>query len=73
MNKTQKILKYMIENPKKGITQLDAIELCWATRLSSIIYNLKKKYIIETIKENGTDMYGDATSYARYFYKGELE
>ena len=69
MNKTQKLLEYMKNNPEKGITQLDAIKLCWATRLSGIIYNLKKKYNIETRYENIIDMYGDKTKIARYFIK----
>lgn len=69
MNKTQKVLEYMKKNPNEGITQLDAIKLCWATRLSGIIYNLKKKYNIETKYEPFTDMYGDKSRIARYFIK----
>jgi hypothetical protein len=71
MNKTQKVLEYMKNNPDKGITQLDAIQLCWATRLSAIIFNLKEKYVIETVQETGADKFGDTTRFSRYFYKGE--
>ncbi len=47
MSKTQTIIRYMRDH--KGITQMDAYELCKATRLGAIIFELKQRgYDIET-------------------------
>lgn len=62
MNKTQNILEYL----EKGntITNVDAVDLFKAYRLSAIIYNLKKKgYNISTINEINEET---KTRYARY-------
>ena len=62
MSKTQRILEYL-ENGKT-ITDSDAVDLFKAYRLSSIIYNLKKKgYNISTINEINEET---KTRYARY-------
>lgn len=48
MSKTRMIIKYM--SVHTGITQMDAYELCKATRLGAIIFDLKKRgYEIETV------------------------
>lgn len=63
--KTQKILKHM-QTRKKGITSMTAFEKYKVTRLSSIIYNLKKQgHDIEVI----TEYTKDGTRYARYVLK----
>lgn len=65
--KTDKVLAQLKRAPKKGVTSMEAFEKWKATRLSGIIYNLKKRgYDIETeIK------YEKGSSYAVYRLKGE--
>jgi len=70
MNKTKAIQLHLIE--KGNITSLEAIEKYGATRLSAIIYNLRKRgmnIITETIEF--TDRFGNAAHYAKYIFKGE--
>lgn len=48
-NKTDMVLAQLKRAPKKGVTSLEAFEKWRVTRLSSIIYNLKKRgYDIST-------------------------
>lgn len=68
MNKTLAVLGHMKEHD--GITQLEATELFGATRLSAIIFNLRKKgYDIETVTVGMRDKYGHAVNYAQYVLK----
>lgn len=61
MTKTSTILKYM--ETHTGITQMDAYNLCYATRLSAIIWSLKKQgYVIETVYHRK----GRGLGYAEY-------
>lgn len=54
MNKTQAVLDYMKENRK--ITSWDAIMMFKATRLSAIIFNLRKRgYHITSVEKNTND------------------
>lgn len=46
-NKTQKVLEHLQKHG--SITSLEAIDLYGATRLSGIIYNLKKKNILSRV------------------------
>lgn len=70
-NKTREILKYMQEHD--GITSMEAFKLFGATRLSSIIFSLRKQgYDIETIDMECVDRYGHICRYAKYVYIGEL-
>lgn len=64
-----RVLQYLKEN--KSITSLEAIEEFGATRLSAIIYNLRKEYKITTQYETSKNRYGDSVSYARYILEGE--
>lgn len=65
MNKTIAVLEHMREHG--GITQLEATELFGATRLSAIVFNLRKKgHHIETVTMGMTDRYGHAVNYAKY-------
>lgn len=65
-NATQEILKYM-KNHKKGITSYEAFERFGATRLSSLIYSLKKQgNIIKTIDKQVKTRYGKTTIVATY-------
>lgn len=69
-NKTEEVLKHL--KTKRSITSLDAIDLYGATRLSAIIFNLKKRgYNIECRREETIDRYGNTCRYGRYFYLGQ--
>ena len=61
-----RVLQYLQE--AGSITSLDAIREFGATRLSAIIFNLKKDgYIIRTESETSKNRWGDKVTYARYF------
>lgn len=65
--KTQmtEVLKYM--QTHKGITSTQAIEKFGATRLSDIIFRLRKEgYEIETESITKKNRYGHTTTFARY-------
>lgn len=63
---TSEILKYM-KFHKKGITSKEAFELFGATRLSGLIFMLKKQgYHIKTDYVPVRTRYGDKTIVARY-------
>ena len=65
MNKTKAVLQYLREHPL-GITTWDAINIFHATRLSAIIFNLKRDgYIIDAIPESSDDAH-----WVRYVLKG---
>ena len=66
-NKTSEVLRHLKESG--SITQMDAIELFGATRLSAIIFNLRRRgHDIESVSECAIDRYGHAINYARYVY-----
>lgn len=71
MSKKAKVLKY-IQTHKKGITSMQAIDMFKATRLSAIIFELRKRYIITSISEQGISEEGYPYTYARYVYQGEI-
>lgn len=51
-----------------SITSLEAINICGATRLSAIIYNLRKRgMIIESVQIKHIDMFGHECFYSKYF------
>lgn len=65
--KTQKseVLKYM--QTHAGITSIQAIEKFGATRLSDIIFRLRKEgYEIETEQITKKNRYGHATTFVKY-------
>lgn len=67
-NKTREVLRYMREN--EGITSMDAFKKFGATRLSSLIFSLRKQgYNIETIDMECVDRYGHLVRYAKYVLK----
>jgi hypothetical protein len=73
MSRTNKH-KLVEEHLKKygSITSWEAIANYDATRLSSIIFNLRKKgYEIETRDIVFQDRYGNTGTYAKYILKGE--
>ena len=71
MSKKAKVLKY-IQTHKKGITSMQAIDMFKATRLSAIIFELRKRYKIMSISEQGVTEDGYTYTYARYVYQGEI-
>ena len=67
-NKTREILQYM--RNEGGITSMEAFKLFGATRLSSIIFSLRKQgYNIDTIDMECIDRYGHTVRYAKYVLK----
>ena len=64
-NKTERIIEHL---EKYGsITSLEAIDLYSATRLSAIIFNLRKRgYNISTDMIPFTDKFGNASTYGKY-------
>ena len=65
LNKTEKVLEHLKEHGT--ITSLEAIELYGATRLSAIIFNLRKRgFNIETVDLPFTDRFGTKSHYGKY-------
>lgn len=54
-----------------SITTWEAIQLFNATRLSAIIFNLNKKYLIRAEWCEGIDSFGNNSRWVRYVYEGE--
>lgn len=69
MTKTQAVLNHLKAN--KNITSWEAIEKYRATRLSSIIFNLRFKYKIDTVMIEPL-IKGNAR-FAKYIYKGAIK
>lgn len=66
-NKHREVLRHLRESG--SITSDEAWRMFGVTRLSAIIFNLRKKgHDIETVTEGCTDRYGHAVNYARYVY-----
>lgn len=64
-SKKQRVLEHLKEHG--SITSWQAIEMYGATRLSSIIFDLKKEgYNIVTRDTHGADRYGNRNTYATY-------
>jgi len=63
MNKTRAVKEYLIENG--SITSWEAITNFRATRLSAIIFNLRKRYDIDTVM-----IESEGSRYGRYYLRG---
>lgn len=64
-NKTEKVLEHL--RTHGTITSLEAIELYKATRLSDIIYRLRRRGLsIDTIDIPFVDIYGTKSAYGKY-------
>ena len=70
-NKTKKVLEHLQKHG--NITSWEAITKYGATRLSAIIFNLRKNYVIATDIQSEIDRYGNNTRFAKYVYKGEIQ
>ena len=68
-NQRPVVLNYMKAN--EFITDEKAHEICGTNRMSSIISDLRKKYIIRTEMVNGINRYGNHCRYGRYYLEGE--
>ena len=67
MNKTRLVEEHLRKNGK--ITSWEAIETYGATRLSGIIYNLRKEGMnIITNDITGKDRFGNTSTFAEYVY-----
>ena len=64
-SQSEAVLKHL-KNHKNGITPMTAFARYGITRLSAIIFNLRKTYTIATIEEEDVNRYGHRTRYARY-------
>ena len=62
--KTAKVLEHL--KKFKTITSWEAIQLYKATRLSAIIFNLRKKHVIRAVLKKENDIW-----FAEYQYGGE--
>ena len=68
MTKTQAVLDWL--KTHASISSMEAIQNFGATRLSVIIFNLRKRgYNIETVMVDGRDRFGNQTRYARYYLR----
>lgn len=69
INKTQLVLEHLQQYG--CITSLEAIEKYGATRLSAIIYNLRKRgYDIDTIDIDFVDRFGTKSTFGKYVLNG---
>lgn len=72
MTQKEAVLEYFKTN--KTLTQLQAIDLFGATRLSDIVYKLKKDgYRITTGSRETINRYGRKVTYGVYTYKGRWD
>lgn len=68
-SQTTEVLKYMKQY--KYITDEKAHEKFGVNRLSSIIFNLRKRgVLIDTVMVETTNRYGNLTRYGRFYYRG---
>ena len=62
---TSRVLKYLESH--EGITSMEAFEKFGATRLSAIIFNLKKYgYNIKSEKVTSKNRYGEKVTFSKY-------
>lgn len=68
MNKHKAVLEWLKTNA--SISSMEAIENFGATRLSAIIFDLRKRgYNIETVMVDGRDRFGNQMKFARYYLR----
>lgn len=70
MNKTKAVQLHLIE--KGSITSWEAIKEYGATRLSAIIFTLRKRGMnIDSERIDFTDRFGTPAHFAKYIFRGE--
>lgn len=68
MTKTQAVLDWL--KTHASISSMEAIQNFGATRLSAIIFNLKRKgYDIDMVWCEGRDRFGNPMRYGRYYLR----
>lgn len=65
MTQATRVMDYMRQFG--SITTLEAFRDLGITRLSGVIFDLRKKYVIVSRTERGRNRYGEKTSYSRYY------
>lgn len=66
MNQEQVILNHLLKH--KTITSMEAIETYGFTRLSAVIFNLRKSGVkIGMVWEQGTNRFGNPIKWGKYF------
>lgn len=67
MTQRSRVLSYMKNSPDHSITSMEAISNFGATRLASIVYDLRGKgYNIISIPEESFNRFGEEVRYVRY-------
>lgn len=69
MMQQARVLRYMWEYG--SITSLEAFRDLGITRLSGVIFELRKNHTIGSTTENSRNRYGEKTSYSRYYLVDE--
>lgn len=69
MTQTNRVLNYMRQYG--SITSLEAFRDLGITRLSGVIFDLRKSYAIGSKTESSRNRYGEKTSYSRYYLEEE--
>lgn len=72
MTKKDKILKHL--QLYDTITSWEAIQEYGVTRLSAIIFTLRKEgFEIDSEKIQFTDRFGDTSNFSKYIFKGKVQ
>ena len=69
MTQKEAVLKYMKEHGK--ISSMEAFSELGVTRLSAVIFDLRKEHDVVTFNRYTVNRYGHGTQYADYYLKGE--
>lgn len=56
-----------------AITSWEAFEMYGITRLSAIIYTLRKTHNIRSLPMTTTNRFGNTVNYVKYVYEGEKD
>lgn len=68
MTKTQAVLEWL--RTHQSITSMEAIENFGATRLSAIVFNLRRRgHDIDMVWRDGTDRFGNHMRYGVYYLR----
>lgn len=69
MTQRSRVLVYMRKHG--SITSLEAFRDLGITRLSGVIFDLRKHHAIGSTTESSRNRYGEKTSYSRYYLADE--
>ena len=69
MTQQTRVLRYMQDYG--SITSLEAFRDLGITRLSGVIFDLRKTHVIKLKTESSRNRYGEKTSYSRYYIADE--